>query len=226
MNPMRLLLFILAFVLPFEGFEKKRRFASIFSQSSHPTVVIDPGHGGTDRGAREKWPYCEEKRVSLLTSRLIKKHLDHLGYKVIMTRDSDIFIPLSKRVEIAKAAACSIFVSIHFNSSRNASAKGIEIFFCDQKSDPQRSKLSKKLADFILPKLIRRTEANSRGVKKGNFYVIRETSMPAILIEGGFISNPEERAQLKLSEYQEKIARGVAEGIDHYFKKVQILASR
>jgi len=78
-----------------------------------------------------------------------------------------------------------LFVSVHFNSTRNPIAKGLEIFYFDSKEDKSRANSSRKLADAVLSRIIWRTEAVSRGVKKGNFYVIRETSMPAILVEGG-----------------------------------------
>ena len=183
-----------------------------------PTIVIDPGHGGTDRGARGRIPYCEEKKICLQTARLVKQYLDQLGYHVVMTRTSDAFISLPGRVEIANQSACNIFVSIHFNSSSSPLAQGIEVFFSEA-GEKTRSKSSKKLADSILSRVIRRTSASSRGVKRGNFYVIRETNMPSVLVEGGFISNPEERSFLKSRDYQEKIARGIADGIDSYFKQ-------
>lgn len=183
-----------------------------------PTIVVDVGHGGTDRGARGHIPYCEEKKLCLLTARLVRQYLDQLGYHVVMTRNTDDFIPLSRRVEIATQAQANIFVSVHFNSSRAPEAHGIEVFFHDSKEDKTRATASKKLADTILSRVLRRTCAQSRGVKKGNFYVIRETSMPAVLVEGGFISNAEERTLLKSRDYQEKIARGIADGIDQYFK--------
>ena len=185
---------------------------------SAPTIVIDPGHGGTDRGARAKPPYCEEKKISLLTARLLKKYLDQLGYHVVMTRNTDAFVSLPDRVEIANQAGCNIFVSVHFNSSRHPSAQGIEVFFSES-GEASRSASSRKLADSILSRVIRHTSARSRGVKRGNFYVIRETSMPSVLVEGGFISNDEERAFLKSREYQEKIAQGIADWIDNYFKQ-------
>jgi N-acetylmuramoyl-L-alanine amidase len=192
--------------------------ASLINMPDAPTVILDVGHGGTDRGARGHYPYCEEKKICLLTARLVKQNLDQLGYHVVMTRNTDQFISLPKRVEIASQAQANIFVSVHFNSSRSPEAQGIEVFFCDSKEDKTRTSASRKLADTILSRLIRRTAAHSRGVKKGNFYVIRETSMPAVLVEGGFISNPEERALLKSRDYQEKLARGIADGIDQYFK--------
>ncbi len=191
---------------------------SLINPPDAPTIVIDVGHGGTDRGARGHLPYCEEKKLCLLTARLVRKYLDQLGYHVVMTRNTDHFISLPKRVEIAAQSDANIFVSVHFNSSRSTEAQGIEVFFCDSKEDKVRTTASRKLADSILTRLIRRTSANSRGVKKGNFYVIRENTIPAVLVEGGFISNPKERALLKTRDYQEKIAQGIADGIDQYFK--------
>lgn len=210
---MRILLFFISFILM-----SGTPAGTLINPPDAPTIVIDVGHGGTDRGARAHLPYCEEKKVCLLTARLVRQYLDQLGYHVVMTRNTDHFISLPKRVEIASQADANIFVSVHFNSSRSPEAKGIEVFFCEGKDDKVRSSASRKLADAILSRVIRRTSASSRGVKKGNFYVIRETSMPAVLVEGGFISNPAERSLIKSRDYQEKIAQGIADGIDQYFK--------
>lgn len=211
--PMRIILLLLSLILI-----SATPAGSFLNASDAPTIVIDVGHGGTDRGARGHVPYCEEKKICLLTARLVRQYLDQLGYHVVMTRNTDNFISLPKRVEIATQAGANIFVSVHFNSSRSPEARGIEVFFCDSKEDKIRTNASRKLADSILSRVIRRTSANSRGVKKGNFYVIRETSMPAVLVEGGFISNPKERTLIKSREYQERIAQGIADGIDQYFK--------
>lgn len=210
---MRIVLFFIALI-----FISATPAGSLINSPNSPTVVIDVGHGGQDRGAKAGSPYCEEKRIALLTARLVKQYLEQLGYHVVMTRSTDNFISLPKRVEIAKQAHANIFVSVHYNSSRSLEAKGIEVFFFDSKENKNRATASKKLADAILSKVIRKTSANSRGVKKGNFYVIRETDMPAVLVEGGFISNPNERALLKSRDYQEKIAQGIADGVDQYFK--------
>lgn len=191
---------------------------SVLPAPVYPTIVIDPGHGGADRGTRSKTPFCEEKRICLQTARLVKKYLDQLGYHVVMTRTNDAFITLQRRVEIAKQAGSSIFVSIHFNSAQNPSAQGVEIFFHDNKEDKSKTISSKRLAEAILPGILRRTSAQSRGVKKGNYFVLRESSMPAIIVEGGFISNPEECKLLKTLNYQDNIARAIADGIDRYFK--------
>lgn len=213
-------LFLILLPFPFFSSPRKSPIGAVLPANSNaPIVVIDAGHGGRDRGARAKMPFCEEKRLSLQTARLLKKYLDQLGYRTVMTRSTDAFIPLPKRVQIAQQAHSDLFVSIHYNASRNQAAKGVEIFYYDSQKDRARSKFSKNLASYILPKVTKRTNFQSRGVKKGNFYVIRETSMPAILVEGGFITNPKERSYLKNPAYQERIARGIADGIDLYFKK-------
>lgn len=198
---------------------------SVFAQKKSGTkppltkvIVVDAGHGGLDIGTKENKPYLEEKRAALTTAVLTKQYLDQLGYKVILTRSTDAFIPLSKRVDTANKSNSALFVSLHYNSSPNKSAHGIEIFFCPTKNGKQRASSSKKLASKILDNVITRTNARSRGVKQASFYVIRETKMPAVLLEGGFISNDQERSKLKNRQYLEKIAKGVADGIDKYFR--------
>ncbi len=183
-------------------------------------IILDAGHGGLDLGAKAKPPYLEEKRVALTTALLVRKYLDHLGYKVILTRDTDVFVPLSRRAQIANHSRATLFVSLHFNSSiKNPNAHGIEIFYCNCKKDPMRAKESKKLASSILKGVIARTKAKSRGVKIGNFYVIRESKIPAVLVEGGFISNLEERRKLREKPYLIELAKAVAQGVDQYLKR-------
>ncbi|MBS0626328.1 MAG: N-acetylmuramoyl-L-alanine amidase [Verrucomicrobia bacterium] len=221
---MQSLIFLILFLFPFfpscAAVKKDKQTYPVAAQLTlpGPTIVIDVGHGGTDRGARAKNPFCEEKRVCLQTARLVKKYLDQLGYHVVMTRTTDVFVPLPRRVEIADQSRASLFVSIHYNSARNPTAQGIEVFYNESKDQKFKTSASKKLAESILTRVIRRTSAVSRGVKKGNYYVIREPTMPAVLVEGGFISNPSERGNLKDFEYIDKLARGIADGVDHYFK--------
>ena len=178
-------------------------------------VVLDPGHGGYDLGA--KMSSCDEKSLALSTALLTKKHLLELGYRVILTRSRDIFLSLERRTEIANQTKSKIFVSIHFNAAKSLTAKGIEIFFCHSQ-DKIRAHASKNLASKVLKKMIDHTSSENRGVKEGNFFVIRETLMPAILVEAGFMTHPEELHLLKDIVYRDKIARGISEGIDAYFK--------
>lgn len=204
---------------PVEGKEKRKvPLASLSSSSIVPTIVIDAGHGGTDLGTKSKKPFCEEKRVCLQTARLVKKYLEQLGYHVVMTRVSDAFIPLSRRVQVAAQSGGSVFVSVHYNSAPAQSAQGVEIFFFNGKEEKSRTIASKRLAESVLPRILRRTSAVSRGVKSGNYYVLRENTIPAIIVEGGFISNPDECSLLKTFTYQDLVARGIADGIDQYFK--------
>lgn len=180
-----------------------------------PLIILDAGHGGTDEGAKVNT--FMEKRLTLTTSLLVRRHLEELGYRVIMTRSKDVYLPLPRRVAIANKMKGSLFVSIHFNSSPRPDAQGIEIFYFDSK-EMWRTRASKRLASCILHRVLDHTDAASRGIKQGNFHVIRETDMPAVLVEGGFLTNKEERSRLRDREYLNQMAIGIAQGIDKYMK--------
>lgn len=176
-----------------------------------PLIILDPGHGGKDEGAHIQALY--EKKLTLRTCYLTKKHLQDLGYNVVMTRARDIYVSLPGRVEIANRRDNALFVSIHFNSSASPTAKGIEIYY---HTVGQRASHSKKLGSAILASLVKETACHSRGVRRGNFHVIRETTMPAVLVEAGFLTNPEERSEIAKQSYLDKIAKGIALGVDEY----------
>jgi N-acetylmuramoyl-L-alanine amidase len=180
-----------------------------------PLVVIDAGHGGSDEGAKVN--AFMEKKLALATALLTKKHLEELGYRVMMTRSRDAYLPLQRRVSVANKSKGSLFVSIHFNSSPRVEAHGMEIFYFDSR-ELWRTKASKRLANCILLRATNQTGAVSRGIKQGNFYVIRETDMPAVLVEGGFITNREERSKLREKVYLDRLAVGIAQGIDEYMR--------
>lgn len=188
---------------------------SSITQNLKPLIILDAGHGGTDEGT--KFNTFLEKKITLTTALLTKKHLEEFGYRVLLTRSRDIFVPLEKRCTIANNNKAALFVSLHYNASKNREAHGIEIFYCDSK-ERWRSHASKKLANCILYYLLDGTGAHSRGVKKGNFHVIRETEMPAVLVEGGFVTNRDERLLLRDKNYIDRVAKGIAEGIHKYLK--------
>jgi len=144
-----------------------------------------------------------------------QKHLESLGYRVVMTRARDVFVPLSARVILANRRSSSIFISIHYNSALSPSAKGIEVYYYN-KGTQVRKTSSQQLAGSVLSHMVRETKAGSRGTKEGNFHVIRETLMPAVLIEAGFITNGEERALIGTQSYLDKLAKGIARGVDKY----------
>lgn len=185
----------------------------------NPVIMIDPGHGGPDKGACVKNPYCKEKRLALQTALLVEKHLKQLGYKVLMTRKTDCFVPLEKRVKMANRLSCDLFVSIHYNSCPKPEPHGIEIHFTEDKRNKKKTIASKKLAETILGRLIFRTKAKNRGLKTGKLYVTKNTDMPSILVEGGFITNLTERKKVSQYKYKDKIAKGIAEGIDKFLKQ-------
>lgn len=182
-----------------------------------PLIVIDPGHGGEDAGTKSLTkPFYQEKSLTLATSRMVRDFLKQLGYETQMTRNEDLFIPLSNRAIIANEANSTLFVSVHYNSAPSAEAHGIEVFFYQSEENAARTKSSKNLAALILDEVIQSTQAKSRGVKKGNFAVIRETTMPAVLVEGGFLTNQDELAKIKDPAYVKRLAWGIARGIDRY----------
>jgi N-acetylmuramoyl-L-alanine amidase len=183
-------------------------------------IVLDPGHGGKDLGAHSLTaPRYQEKLLTLSTARIVKNYLEGLGHTVIMTRTEDVFIPLEKRASLANQLAPSLFVSIHYNSAENVSAEGIEIFYYTAKDNSVRTRDSKLLAQTILDEVLKCTGAKSRGVKTQNFSVIRNTKMPAVLIEGGFLTNNDERQRVKNAAYLKKLAWGIALGIDRFLKE-------
>jgi len=178
-------------------------------------VILDPGHGGYDLGARMS--SVDEKSLALSTALLTKKHLQDMGYRVVLTRSRDVFISLEKRALIANETKGKLFVSIHFNAANNPIAKGVEVFY-NMAQDKIRGASSKKLATGVLHKIIDKTASENRGIKEGNFFVIRETKMPSILVEAGFMTHPDELHLLKDIQYRDKIAKGIAEGVDLYFR--------
>jgi len=180
-------------------------------------IVLDAGHGGTDEGAKVQT--FMEKNLTLMTSLLVKKHLLAKGYRVLLTRSRDQLLTLPERVAAAHRAKADLLISIHYNAAPSKEAKGIEVFYYNA-GEPWRSQASKRLAQSILREMILSTGAISRGVKIGNHHLTRESNMPAVLVEGGFITNAEERSQLRNPAYREKIAEAIASGIDKYVASI------
>lgn len=183
-------------------------------------IVIDPGHGGHDVGTQSiAKPRYQEKSLNLVTAKFIREYLQQLGYQVLMTREKDKFISLEKRSQIANESKPVLFVSIHYNSAPSAKACGVEVFFYQSQAAKGRAAKSKLLAQAVLKHVLAETHAKSRGVKAGDFLVIRQTEMPAILVEGGFVTNEEELENLKDPNYLKRLAWGVVQGIEEYLRK-------
>lgn len=184
-------------------------FASVGPALAFRTVVIDPGHGGRDLGAADSHVY--EKHINLDVSRRLERSLREAGFKTVMTRTRDEFIALSERSAKANRYRNAIFVSVHFNSSYRAAALGIETFY--------RSSNSEKFAQLVQRELIKNVGATDRGVKTANFSVLRRTKHPAILVEGGFISNKSERSAMLDPQYRQVVADSIARGIIQFKKR-------
>lgn len=183
-------------------------------------IILDPGHGGQDTGTQSiSKPRYQEKSLNLITAQFVKTYLQELGYQVLMTRETDVFVSLEKRAQWANKQKPDLFISIHYNAALNAEAQGLEVFYYPSKEKRIRMHRSKKLAQKILKNILKQTKATSRGVKEGNYAVIRETYMPAILIEGGFITNEKELQKLKDPYYLKQLSWGIVKGIDEYLNK-------
>lgn len=183
-------------------------------------IVIDAGHGGKDTGTHNVKNGYQEKERTLRTARIVKNYLEEMGYRVTLTRSEDAFIPLNRRAEIANDAKAALFVSLHYNHADSREAHGVEIFYYKDDKNPFAPRIlaSKQVGEEILSRIKKHTGAHARGVKKANFAVLRETAMPAILIEGGFLSNPGEREKIKDESYLCYLGWAIARGIETYFE--------
>jgi N-acetylmuramoyl-L-alanine amidase len=191
--------FLAAIVIALMLLGEETRAASSFS-----TVVIDPGHGGFDRGGIPG-QIVPEKMVALDTALRLQKLLQPTGLRIVMTRTTDVFVPLSVRSAIANAERDAIFVSIHYNAARRSSAHGIETY-----SENNRGAA---LAARIQRDIVTRVSTENRGIRSAEYYVLRNCRLPAVLVECGFLTNPTE-AQLALNPaYRQEVAEQIAAGI-------------
>lgn len=174
--------------------------------ASFSRVVIDPGHGGHDRGGHKQ--YYFEKHLALDVAFRLEKYLEERGVRSVLTRRRDEFIPLDDRPKVSNRMKDSIFVSIHFNSASRASASGIETFYYSSRSY--------SLASSVQSAMIRGTRATNRGVKFARFRVLRLNERPAILVECGFLSNSSERRRCLDPKYRQRLAESIGAGIINY----------
>jgi N-acetylmuramoyl-L-alanine amidase len=173
-------------------------------RDSTTTVVVDAGHGGYDRGGIPGQRVAE-KEMTLDVAQRLKKVLADNGYRVVMTRDSDVFVPLGTRVAIANSYANSIFVSVHFNSAKRSGASGIETYFYDRESLPLASAIHYFVAGGAA--------SSNRNVRRRGYYVLRKNRNPAVLVECGFLTNPSEAALAQSASYRQKLAEEIAAGV-------------
>jgi N-acetylmuramoyl-L-alanine amidase len=172
--------------------------------SGLPTVVIDAGHGGHDRGGIPGQRIAE-KDMNLDVAQCLRNVLAANGYRVVMTRDSDVFVPLPTRVAIANSYRNAIFVCVHFNSTQRRGAAGIETYFYSRDSLPLASAVHYYVAGGA--------PSSNRGVRRRGYYVLRKTNVPAVLVECGFLTNPTEASYAQTASYRQKLAEEIAAGV-------------
>lgn len=172
------------------------------------TIVLDPGHGGSDSGAlSSKNDY--EKTYTLIFAEKTKKKLEKLGANVILTRNKDEFVSLQKRPQIASDNQATLFVSFHFDSSESKnSASGYTSYYYH----PNRSYSLAKSINNNLDNL----PLKNRGTDFGDYLVIRDTITPSVLLEMGYINNDKDLSRIKNSNYQNKVSNDVSDGIRNY----------
>ncbi len=175
-------------------------------------IFLDPGHGGEDEGCARKG--VQEKELNLQIARAAGEKLQELGYQVLFTRESDETLTLDERVQAANDARADLYISIHQNASEEAGPKGLEVWYCGEGRGQESERLARLLSKFV----VQRAGMESREIcESDTLRVLRESNMPACLVETGFLSNASERTNLADAAYQEKIAAGIADAVDLYF---------
>ncbi|MBC1483502.1 SH3 domain-containing protein [Listeria sp. FSL L7-1509] len=177
---------------------------------SEATIVIDPGHGGNDPGAKGAAGTIE-KEMTLKTANKVKSKLEANGAKVILTRDSDEYISLKSRTNKAAKNNADVFISLHFDSleDNKSGVSGQTTYYYDNND--------KALAKSINTSLGKELPTSNRGARVGDYYVLRENSQPAVLLELGYLSSTKDERNINSVSYRSKIADAVVDGLSDYF---------
>lgn len=174
------------------------------AHSQSRTIVLDPGHGGHDRGG-VPGQRVSEKMMALDVAQRLRGVLQARGYRVVMTRNSDVFIPLGTRASIANSQRGATFVSVHFNSASRGGANGIETYY--YRGD------SAGLAASIHRNVVAIAPTENRGIRRRGYFVLRRTNIPGVLVECGFLTNPTEARYASNPSYRQRLAEAIARGI-------------
>jgi N-acetylmuramoyl-L-alanine amidase len=193
-------------------------------------VVLDPGHGGQDSGVMAAGML--EKDLTLDVAKRVERLVRLKGLPVLLTREGDDYVPLASRAAVANREHDCVFVSIHFNEGKKPVATGVETYYAShiasgfpamsswlpflQRTAEPPDPESQSLAGFIQEALVSQTQAFDRGTKAEQFFVIANVKHPAVLVEGGFLTNKDEVSKLGLPEYREQIATAITDGITRY----------
>lgn len=195
------------------------------------TLVLDPGHGGRDPGHQAG--ALQEKRLTLLLSQQLRTKLRAAGYRVVMTRQRDVYLELPERPARANREKADLFISLHFNAASDPAIRGAEVFCLTPNgaasTHAPRTEVLKEtlpghrdgarslgLAYQVQKALIERAGLADRGVKHARFAVLRDLTMPGILVEAGFLSAPEEARKIADPKFREQLAEAIVAGIEQY----------
>ncbi|MBK1876358.1 N-acetylmuramoyl-L-alanine amidase family protein [Pelagicoccus mobilis] len=199
------------------------------------TVVIDPGHGGSQDGTKNESLGVLEKEMTLDVSLRLSEHLEKAGFKVVLTRYDDRLVGLDDRAKMANGLKADLFVSVHFNAALNKEAKGLETYLLTPAGEPSSSSSEPggdvvaypgnrfdaanfELAYRIQSSLLERLGREDRGVKKARFRVLKSLDCPGVLAECGFVSNRDEGLLVSTAGYRERVAQALADAILEYAK--------
>lgn len=227
-----------------------------FNKMKKHIVMLDPGHGGKDPGAISKSGHYE-KDLTLKMGRETRKLLEKAGYKVAMTRDSDVYISLRGRVKKAHQAQADLFISLHADSSTNSSAKGLSVYTLSETSSDKEAaalaerenksdilfemdlgevkqdasmvlidlaqgetmKQSRRYADLLAREMRKAVHTLPQPHRHAGFAVLKSPSVPAVLLEMGYLSNRHEEAQLQKSSYRQKLSEALVQAVNQYFSE-------
>ncbi|MGG3893557.1 N-acetylmuramoyl-L-alanine amidase [Geobacillus stearothermophilus] len=174
------------------------------------TIVLDPGHGGKDGGAKSV-AGVKEKELTLGTARLLKNKLQSYGARVVLTRSGDEYVPLSARVAAARLYQADAFISLHYDSAADPDASGITIYYYDRFADYE-------LAQSFQGLFRQLSALPFRGIAFGDYYVLRENEKPSVLLELGYLSNRSDAAVVETNGYQEAVTTAIVNAMRHYFQ--------
>lgn len=206
------------------------------TEGSFALVVLDPGHGGQDSGTVKAGML--EKELALDVAHRVERLLQLQGVATLLTRTGDTYVSLADRAAVANAQGDCVFISIHFDDAARPAATGVETYYAAHQISNstrvlswlpflQRTSLesanveSQSLAAFIQEALVTHTQAVDRGTSPQQFFVIANVRHPAVLVEGGFLTNADEKNKLATGDYREQIAAAISDGVMRYRELLQ-----
>lgn len=202
--------FIAGWIVSINGAKQQIEKSGAEGYLKNKTIVLDPGHGGADNGTTG-FSGTLEKDLTFRTARLLYDKLSAAGANVYLTRNNDSYITLPSRVNAAIAYNADAFISLHYDSNVDRSVRGMTGFYYHA--------YQKALAETLYSSTIGQTKLKNRGLQLGDFHVLRENSQKAILMELGYLSNPEEEMTLTSGVFQENAASGLYNGLARFFKE-------